>query len=106
MLKFLRTGWLGALVLLVAGCNNSPDKGASVHPSDTPSIKPAAGAHTAASSSKPSGGPASVPPAAETQDSRKTILFFGNSLTAGYGVNPSKAFPALIQERIDSLKLS
>ncbi|MEJ8756554.1 arylesterase [Pontibacter sp. H259] len=35
----------------------------------------------------------------------KTILFFGNSLTAGYGLEPSQAFPALIQERIDSLDL-
>ena len=106
MLKFLRAGWLGALVLLVAGCNNSPDKGASVHPSDTPSIKPAAPARPAASSSEPSDGQTSAPPDGGTQDRRKTILFFGNSLTAGYGVNPSEAFPALIQERIDSLKLS
>ncbi|GAB2785024.1 arylesterase [Rhabdobacter roseus] len=36
---------------------------------------------------------------------KKTILFFGNSLTAGYGLDPSEAFPALIQARIDSLKL-
>ncbi|MGV3505298.1 MAG: arylesterase [Adhaeribacter sp.] len=35
----------------------------------------------------------------------KTILFFGNSLTAGYGLDPSEAFPALIQEKIDSLDL-
>lgn len=35
----------------------------------------------------------------------KTIVFFGNSLTAGYGVEPSEAFPALIQEKIDSLNL-
>lgn len=35
----------------------------------------------------------------------QTILFFGNSLTAGYGVEPSEAFPSLIQNRIDSLKL-
>jgi acyl-CoA thioesterase-1 len=35
----------------------------------------------------------------------KTIIFFGNSLTAGYGVEPSQAFPALIQDRIDSLQL-
>jgi acyl-CoA thioesterase-1 len=35
----------------------------------------------------------------------KTILFFGNSLTAGYGVDPSEAFPALIQNKIDSMKL-
>jgi len=36
---------------------------------------------------------------------QKTILFFGNSLTAGYGVTPDEAFPALIQKRIDSLHL-
>lgn len=35
----------------------------------------------------------------------KTILFFGNSLTAGYGLDPSEAFPALIQQKIDSLGL-
>lgn len=35
----------------------------------------------------------------------KTIVFFGNSLTAGYGLDPSQAFPALIQEKIDSLNL-
>ncbi len=33
------------------------------------------------------------------------ILFFGNSLTAGMGLNPEEAFPALIQEKIDSLNL-
>jgi acyl-CoA thioesterase-1 len=44
--------------------------------------------------------------AAETV-TKKTILFFGNSLTAGYGLDdPSNAFPSLIQKRIDSLKLS
>ena len=32
----------------------------------------------------------------------KVILFLGNSLTAGYGVDPSQAFPALIQQKIDS----
>jgi acyl-CoA thioesterase-1 len=30
------------------------------------------------------------------------ILFLGNSLTAGYGLTPEEAFPALIQEKIDS----
>ncbi|WP_069659387.1 arylesterase [Arcticibacter eurypsychrophilus] len=38
----------------------------------------------------------------------KNILFFGNSLTAGYGLEDpsSESFPSLIQEKIDSLKLS
>ncbi|NNJ89851.1 MAG: arylesterase [Eudoraea sp.] len=33
----------------------------------------------------------------------KTILFFGNSLTAGMGLEPEKAFPGIIQDKIDSL---
>jgi acyl-CoA thioesterase-1 len=32
----------------------------------------------------------------------KIILFFGNSLTAGYGLEPTQAFPALIQEKINA----
>src|SRR5262245_39904817 len=43
-------------------------------------------------------------PAATTEQS-KTIIFYGNSLTAGYGVDPSEAFPALVQNIIDSVKL-
>ncbi|RZL46147.1 MAG: arylesterase [Pedobacter sp.] len=35
----------------------------------------------------------------------KNILFFGTSLTAGYGLDPSEAYPELIQNRIDSLKM-
>jgi acyl-CoA thioesterase I len=38
--------------------------------------------------------------------SSKTILFFGDSLTAGYGLDdPSQAFPGVIQNKIDSAKL-
>lgn len=36
---------------------------------------------------------------------KKTILFFGNSLTAGMGLEPEKAFPGIIQKKIDSLEL-
>lgn len=34
----------------------------------------------------------------------KTILFLGNSLSAGYGLDPEQAFPALVQKKIDSLQ--
>jgi acyl-CoA thioesterase-1 len=34
--------------------------------------------------------------AAET----RTLLFFGDSLTAGYGLDPDEAFPALIQRKL------
>ena len=40
-----------------------------------------------------------------TQDQRKKIIFFGDSLTAGYGITVEEAFPNLIQQRIDSLGL-
>lgn len=33
------------------------------------------------------------------------ILFFGDSLTAGMGLEPDEAFPAVVQEIIDSLQL-
>jgi acyl-CoA thioesterase I len=32
----------------------------------------------------------------------KTILCFGDSLTAGYGLDPAQAFPAVIQEKINA----
>jgi acyl-CoA thioesterase-1 len=40
---------------------------------------------------------------AKNSSETKTILFFGDSLTAGYGLAPGQAFPALIQEKINSL---
>ena len=67
------------LLLLLTCCNNTQD--------------PPSPQHTAARTN----------PAAAAKV--KTILFFGNSLTAGYGVEPSEAFPALIQHTIDSLQL-
>ena len=35
---------------------------------------------------------------------KKTILFFGNSLTAGYGIDPEESFAGRIQTRLDSLQ--
>ncbi len=36
---------------------------------------------------------------------KKTILFLGDSLSAGYGVKPQQAFPALVQEKIRERRL-
>ncbi len=38
-----------------------------------------------------------------TQERNRFIVFFGNSITAGYQLSPEEAFPSLIQERLDSL---
>jgi acyl-CoA thioesterase-1 len=45
--------------------------------------------------------------AAFASDGRKTILFFGDSLTAGYGLDDpaGEAFPGLIQARLDEAGL-
>lgn len=39
------------------------------------------------------------------QVASQSILFFGNSLTAGYGLDPKDSFPSLIQQKIDSMGL-
>lgn len=43
--------------------------------------------------------------ASESKTEAKTILFFGNSLTAAYGIDPEDGFAGLTQARIDSLGL-
>lgn len=48
-----------------------------------------------------------VPLAAQANDShassaKRTVLCFGDSLTAGYGLDPAYAYPALLQRKIDA----
>jgi acyl-CoA thioesterase-1 len=71
-----------ALFAFLAGCGNNENKTTSTKPSSADTTQ-------------------TLPPTTAT----KTILFFGNSLTAGYGVDPIQAFPALIQQKIDSMHL-
>jgi acyl-CoA thioesterase I len=51
----------------------------------------------------PAPAPAQTPPPAPTP--ARNILFLGTSLTAGYGVGAGNAFPALIQQKLDSAGL-
>jgi acyl-CoA thioesterase-1 len=44
-------------------------------------------------------------PAGSSPGERPTVLFLGTSLTAGYGLDPDEAYPALIQRKIDSVGL-
>jgi len=46
-----------------------------------------------------------TPSPTTTTKKEKTIVFFGNSLTAAYGLDPSQGFVGLIDQRIDSLGL-
>jgi acyl-CoA thioesterase I len=45
------------------------------------------------------------PPPASTDGGRGRIVFLGTSLTAGRGLDPSQAYPALLQHKIDSAGL-
>jgi len=43
--------------------------------------------------------------AVKATSKKKTVVFFGDSLTAGYGIDEKDAFPALTQKRIDDAGL-
>jgi acyl-CoA thioesterase-1 len=45
------------------------------------------------------------PPPPSTTSSPPAILFLGTSLTAGYGIDPELAYPALIQRKLDEAGL-
>jgi acyl-CoA thioesterase-1 len=48
--------------------------------------------------------PAGPPPAA-ADGGRGRVVFLGTSLTAGLGLDPSQAYPALLQQKLDSAGL-
>lgn len=77
--------WALALVIfLVAGCGGNSDK-------DEPAAQ-----HQMETNPKET---------SNASERKQVILFFGNSLTAGYGLQPGESFPSLIQDRLDSIGL-
>jgi acyl-CoA thioesterase-1 len=74
---------VGTALVLLVGCR----RGASPPP-------------RAADSATGSGGD-TLHPTPDTQ----TVVFLGTSLTAGLGLDPDQAYPAVIQRKLDSLKL-
>ena len=79
---------MGGLILFltVCGCGSSGTQADSKPAADSPAVTQKA------------------PPVLAS--TKQTVLFFGNSLAAGYGVEPSQAFPALVGEKIDSAGLN
>jgi acyl-CoA thioesterase-1 len=69
----------------LSACSAEPAK-------DTP------GDTTAVSAAPASGGSATASPS----DSRQKLLIVGTSLTAGLGLEPESAYPALLQQKLDS----
>ncbi|MVN77052.1 arylesterase [Hymenobacter sp. HMF4947] len=78
-MKYL-TGSALLLALAAAGCQSDTPKTQTAAPTATTAAAPAAKASPA-------------------------ILFFGDSITAGFGVEPDQAYPALIAQALDSLHL-
>ena len=54
---------------------------------------------------KPQAIPSSPPPSGATLSTAPVVLFLGTSLTAGQGLDPEEAYPALIQKKIDAAGL-
>jgi acyl-CoA thioesterase-1 len=82
MISMNRKIALSVLLAIAAGCNDAPS----------------------AEKSAPAAAPA--PTSAPTpRDTRKAILFVGTSLTAGYGIGAEFAYPAIIQQKLDSARL-
>jgi len=79
-----RFGFIWIVGLLLAACNNNQKKDQAGNDTQPRRTDTTAKATTAG---------------------MKNIIFFGNSITAGYGVEPTEAFPARIGEKLDSLKL-
>ncbi|MEP6687138.1 MAG: arylesterase [Gemmatimonadales bacterium] len=49
--------------------------------------------------------PPATPPPPAPDGGRGRVVFLGTSLTAGLGVDPSQAYPAVLQQKIDSAGL-
>ena len=63
---------------------------------------PADSASSGAASASSAGA---APPASDTDAARRSLVFVGTSLTAGLGLDPDEAYPALIAAKIDSAGL-
>lgn len=72
---------VGASVLLLAACGGTADKADRADKAGT------------------------SPPAVAALSSSPTIVFLGTSLTAGLGLDPDQAYPAVVQRKVDSAGL-
>lgn len=57
---------------------------------------------TGSAATPATGTATSATPASDTPVARKRVVLLGTSLTAGLGLDPDKAYPALLQRKIDS----
>lgn len=82
---------IGLCVLLLAACGTEQQE------------EPVAPAPAQADAASPSPPAAPSSTSSENDGATVRVVVLGNSLSAGYGLDPAQAFPALIQQKIDSL---
>ncbi len=75
-------------ILLLANCGDAPQE-----------------TSLADNSKEKTNPPSPIKEEEKKEEKKKRLVFFGNSLTAGYGLDPDQSFTSLIQKRIDSLAL-
>lgn len=80
--------WGLAGLLALTACGGAEDRGPATRTKDSTG-----------------GGAAAPAPVGARAGNAHTVLFVGTSLTAGLGLDPDSAFPALIQRKIDSAGL-
>ena len=86
---------MATAAVVLAACG----RGAEPKPATPAAIAPtAAPGHSASGETSPNH-------AAAAADERRVILFVGTSLTAGFGLDPAEAYPALLQQKIDAAGL-
>ncbi|MBW2495632.1 MAG: arylesterase [Deltaproteobacteria bacterium] len=109
-LYFLRSlGACGLLVVLMLGVacgseSSSPLDAKAERAKEA--IRASDGPVAPASSSARTSSASASAPGARRADTRPVVVFLGTSLTAGYGLRESEAYPALIQTKIDAAGLA
>jgi acyl-CoA thioesterase I len=79
MMDPVRATFLFAISLCLAGCSGEPQE----------------------AQSPPPGIPSASRSSTQSEDRRPVIVAFGNSLTAGYGVDAGKSYPDFLQQLVD-----
>jgi acyl-CoA thioesterase-1 len=87
----LQSAVIAALLVSVTGCGTAPEPQNAPPAATAPDVQVAAPAD-----------PRTAPPAAPAdRQARPRIVALGDSLTAGLGLPPEAAYPALLQQRLD-----
>jgi acyl-CoA thioesterase I len=91
-MSMIGRAWWSAFAVLALACGGSQAEQAELPADRVPADENAAGEDTLSTAGSDAGG-------------RPAVVFFGTSLTAGLGVEPQQAYPALVGEKMDSAGL-